>query len=72
MLLTFLIPVYVGLISFMNERIPKATYPVAILMIGLSILLIAPLRGEYMIISADADSEYHFFYLTMIKWLSLI
>lgn len=60
----FLILIYAVFIIYFNKSIPKITYPIAILMIGITLTFILPLRGEYMIIGSDGAVEYHSFWLT--------
>lgn len=62
--LPFLIVIYAAFIVYFNKRIPTVTYPVAILMIGLALALILPLRGEYMLMGGDGSIEYRYFWLT--------
>lgn len=67
LMLPFLIVIYAAIIVYINEKIPRVTYPVAILMIGISIAFILPLRGEYMIFGGDGPNEYYFFWMTASK-----
>ncbi|MDI3488522.1 MAG: hypothetical protein PWR26_1239 [Methanosarcinales archaeon] len=60
LLMPFLVSGYIALLILLGERVPKSTYPIAVLMAGLAITLILPLRGEYMLIGADAPQEYRF------------
>jgi uncharacterized membrane protein len=64
LILPFLIVFYAAFIVYFNKRIPKITYPIAMLMIGLALALIVPLRGEYMFMGGDGGIEYYFFWLT--------
>lgn len=63
MIMLFLIPAYVASIAYLNKRILKVTYPVAILMISLSLLLMHGLTSNY-IIGIDVHAEYSVFRLT--------
>jgi len=58
-MLMFLIIFYVVLITLFHKAIPNQTYPIAILMISISLLLILPLRSNH-IDSQDINFEYFF------------
>lgn len=60
MLMLFVIPIYVVIIVYLNKRIPKIVYPVAILMISISLLLMHGLRSNY-VNGADVHNEIHAF-----------
>ena len=59
----FLIPFYVVIVVFLEDRIPKSTYPMAIIMIGISLLLMHALTSNY-INGRDIHLEYYVFRLT--------
>lgn len=54
------IPLYVILVMWQNRNIPRMTYPLAIWMISLSILLAHGLISNY-VVGGDIISEYHSF-----------
>ena len=56
----FLIPIYVAVIVYLRNRIPKITYPIAIWMISLSLLLMHGLTSHY-IIGRDVHEEFYTF-----------
>lgn len=60
MALFFLIPLYVVLLMWRNKKVPEITYPLAIGMISLSLLLSRALISDYLI-GGDIYSEYHSF-----------
>ncbi len=59
-----LIPAYVILLVCLNKRIPQATYPVAILMISMALLLMYGLRSNY-IIGTDIYGEFYAFQMVL-------
>ena len=59
----FLIPAYVVVVVCLKDKIHEATYPIAILMIGLSLLLMCGLTCNY-ITGSDIHREYYIFQLT--------
>ncbi|MGP8321375.1 MAG: DUF2206 domain-containing protein [Methanosarcinaceae archaeon] len=59
----FLIPVYVVAIVYLWDRVPKNAYPMAILMIGISLLLMHGLTSNYLN-GRDVHGEYYVFRLT--------
>lgn len=59
----FLIPAYVVALVYLGDRIPDATYPVAVWMIGMSLLLMHGLTCKY-ITGSDIHIEYYVFQLT--------
>ena len=64
LVMLFLIPVYVVAITYLKDRIPEVTYPIAILMIGMAIFLMVGLRSNNLA-SGPADSaEYYIFQVT--------
>ena len=65
-----LIPLYVVLLIWQNKKVPKATYPVAIGMISISLLLARGLVGNYLMGGGDIYSEYHQFQVvsTNLHW----
>lgn len=58
----FLIPVYVVAVVYLRDRIPEATYPVAVLMIGMSLLLMHGLTS-YHLMGRDIHREFYCFRL---------
>ncbi|MDL1968668.1 MAG: DUF2206 domain-containing protein [Deltaproteobacteria bacterium] len=64
LLLLFLIPVYIIAIVYLSDRIHKATYPVAIWMIGMSLLLMHGLTS-YHLMGRDVHGEYYCFQLAL-------
>lgn len=60
MIMLSLIPIYVAVVVYLNKRIPKIVYPVAILMISISLLLMHGLRSSY-VMGCDVHNEYHAF-----------
>ena len=68
--LPFLTVIYAAFITYFNKKIPKITYPIAILAIAISFILIIPLRGEYLILGGDGNLEYYIFRLisTNMHW----
>lgn len=64
MILLFLIPSYVILITTIKSTIPEKIYPPMIYLMGVSILLMFPLRSDH-ILGLDAHAEYHLFQMTL-------
>ena len=60
----FLIPAYVVAMVFLKDRITSATYPVALSMIGLSLLLMHGLTSFH-VMGRDVQFEFHFFNLAL-------
>jgi len=60
MVLFFLIPAYVVIVVYLRNRIPKITYPVAILAIAAALLLMQGLTSRY-ICGQDIQLEYQAF-----------
>jgi len=54
----FLIPAYVIVVTLLRQRIPQHTYPVAIWMIGLALLLMHALTSNYLSGGGDVWIEY--------------
>lgn len=63
-LLFFLIPLYVIIICFFNQRISNTVYPIIIYLISISLLLLLPLRSNHLI-GIDTHIEYYFFKTTL-------
>ena len=61
--LLFLIPAYVVTVVILRDRTPKSTYPMAIIMMGLSLLLMHALTSNYLN-GRDIHLEYYVFRLT--------
>lgn len=59
-----LIPVYVVAIVYLNDKIPEATYPVAVLMIGTALTLMYGLRSDNIPVG-DISTEYYGFKLSL-------
>jgi len=55
-----MIPAYIVLLMWQNKKVPEATYPVAILMISLALLLSRGLTSNYLI-GGDIYTEYNAF-----------
>ena len=68
--LPFLTVIYTAFIVYFNKKIPKITYPIAILAIAISFILIIPLRAEYLILGGDGSTEYYIFRMisTNLHW----
>lgn len=64
MILLFSIPVYVILVCTSYKKLPKRLYPVIIFLIGISILILLPMRSDH-IIGIDSHREYYFFKTTL-------
>ena len=60
MVMLFSIPVYVVAVVYFRERVPKITYPIAILMISMALLLMHGLTSNY-INGRDVHEEYYAF-----------
>ncbi len=60
----FLIPAYVVAVVYLRERIPDATYPVAVWMIGMSLLLMHGLTS-YHLMGRDVHTEFYCFRLAL-------
>ena len=63
MFLLFLIPIYVVFVCFFNQKFSKRLYPVVILLISISLLLIFMLRFPH-ICGHDVHCEYGYFFQT--------
>jgi len=64
MFLLFLIPIYVAFVCFFNNKISDRLYPLAIFLIGISVLLLMSLRSNHLI-GVDTHIEYHLFQLVV-------
>ena len=64
MFLLFLIPIYVILVSFFDQKFSKRLYPVVIFLISISLLLLLSLRSNHMI-GVDIHKEYYLFQTTL-------
>lgn len=64
MLMLFLIPAYIVALVFLKNRITNTTYPVALSMIGLSLLLMHGLTSFH-VMGRDVQFEFHFFNLAL-------
>jgi uncharacterized membrane protein len=62
-LLLILIPVYVVSVCLFNQNFSERFYPVAIFLIGISLLLLMALRSNHLI-GVDIHTEYYFFQST--------
>ncbi|ODS37368.1 hypothetical protein BEH94_07785 [Candidatus Altiarchaeales archaeon WOR_SM1_SCG] len=58
MFLYFLIPLYIILIAFLKDKIPKKVYPLAVLMISISLLLMQSLKSNYLL-GMDIHAEHY-------------
>jgi len=63
LVMLFLIIAYVITIVYLGNRVSKNTYPIAIIMIGISLLLMHTLTSSYLI-GRDIHIEYYVFRLT--------
>jgi len=66
LVMLLLIITYVILVTLLYKKIPNQTYPIAILMISISLLLMLPLRSSH-IDFADINIEYFFFQQTILN-----
>jgi len=64
MVMLFLIPVYLVIVTYLKDRIHPATYPVALLMIGLGLIFMHALTSVY-VIGRDVHQEFGIFQLTL-------
>lgn len=60
----FLIPVYVVTIAYLRDRVHPVTYPVALFMMGLGLILMHALTSTH-IIGRDVHQEFYCFQLTL-------
>ena len=60
LVLLFAIPAYIAVVTYLNKRIPKATYPIAILMISLALIFMHSLNSSY-ILGDDVHVEFRAF-----------
>lgn len=60
MVMLFLIPAYIVFVVYLRNRIPKITYPIAILAIGTALLLMHGLTSHYLN-GTDVHVEYYAF-----------
>ncbi|TFH47248.1 MAG: DUF2206 domain-containing protein [ANME-2 cluster archaeon] len=69
--LLFSIPAYVVFVCFFKQKFPERIYPVLILLIGISLLLMASLRSNH-IMGMDTHIEYYFFQTTLnnLSWVT--
>jgi len=63
MLLLFLIPGYAILIAVLRRKVPERIFPVIILLTGISLMLMLPLRSSH-IVGMDTHDEYYLFQQT--------
>ena len=64
MAMLFLIPAYIIAVVYLKDRIHHATYPIALSMIGMSLLLMNGLTSNY-IMGRDVHYEYYVFQVTL-------
>jgi len=64
LVMLFLIPAYVVAVVYLRNKIPEATYPVAIWMIGMALLLMVGLRSNNLS-SGTCTIEYYLFQVTL-------
>ena len=69
MAMLFLISIYIILISVFHNKIPEQVYPLIILMISISLVLLMGMRSNH-IIGSDTHMEYYIFLQTLSneKW----
>ncbi len=60
----FLIPVYIIIIAYLRDRVHPVTYPIALFMIGLGLILMHALTSAH-IIGRDVHQEFYCFQLTL-------
>ena len=60
----FLIPVYIIIIAYLRDRVHPVTYPIALFMIGLGLILMHALTSTH-IIGRDVHQEFYCFQLTL-------
>ncbi|MGB9936890.1 MAG: DUF2206 domain-containing protein [Methanobacterium sp.] len=58
------IPVYLVIIAYLNERVPSVVYPISILMISVTLLLMDGL-SSYHLMGRDIHKEFYCFQLTL-------
>jgi len=66
LLLLFLIPAYVAFISFYHRQVSERVYPITILCISISLVLMLCLRSNH-ILGSDVHEFYYFFQSTLEK-----
>ncbi|CAD6491101.1 MAG: hypothetical protein CHKLHMKO_00055 [Candidatus Argoarchaeum ethanivorans] len=62
--LLFLIPIYVIVVCFFNQKFPARVYPLIIFLISISLILMRALRSNHLL-GIDTHVEYHFFQTTL-------
>ena len=65
MFLLFLIPIYVVSVCLFNNKFPKRLYPIVILLISISLLLLMALRSNHIVIGSDTGREFYLFHVTL-------
>ena len=60
----FLIPVYIVIIAYLRDRVHPVTYPIALFMIGMGLILMHALTSTH-IIGRDVHQEFYCFQLTL-------
>jgi uncharacterized membrane protein len=63
---TFLLPIFMALITFRGAKISATTYTLAIIMISFSLLAIYWLRSDH-ILGHDVHTEYYLSYMTLLN-----
>ena len=64
MILLFLIPIYIIILIYLQEKIHPINYPIALWLIGMSLLLMHSLTSNF-ILGRDVHIEYYTFQLTL-------
>jgi len=64
LIMLFLIPAYLIVIAYLKDKIHPVTYPIALFMIGLGLILMYALTSAH-IIGRDVHQEYYFFQITL-------
>ncbi len=64
LLMLSLIPLYILVLAYLRDRVPVATYPIALWMIGLSLLLLPGLSSNHLM-GSDVHKEFYCFQLTL-------
>lgn len=65
LIMLVLIPVYFLVVVYLKDRIPEPTYPVAIWMMGMALLLMTGLRSYNLAVGGDVNVEYYLFQTTL-------
>jgi len=69
LIMLFLIPAYLIVIAYLKDKIHPVTYPIALFMIGLGLILMYALTSAH-IIGRDVHQEYYFFQIPLFIYKS--